>query len=111
MPKPSDFRLKSLHLPELFSHWFPEVKEGKFLVVVIVADPSPAERYWIVTAYRSAAAFRRNCDMETSLTVEYDKAGDILYLGEFKGSDPFVFGLDLPHRLRMISPLSAAIPV
>jgi hypothetical protein len=35
----------------LFSHWFPEVKGGKFVVVVVVADPSPAERYWIVTAY------------------------------------------------------------
>lgn len=35
----------------LFSHWFPDVKGGKFIVVVVVADPVPADRYWIVTAY------------------------------------------------------------
>ena len=27
------------------------LKDGKFVVVVVVADPPPAERYWIVTAY------------------------------------------------------------
>jgi hypothetical protein len=31
-----------------------------------------------------AATLRRNCDMETSLTVDYDKTGDILYLGKTK---------------------------
>jgi len=35
----------------LFSLWFPDVKGGKFIVVVVVADPPPAGRYWIVTAY------------------------------------------------------------
>ena len=35
----------------LFSHWFPDVKGGKFVVVVVVADPAPADRHWIVTAY------------------------------------------------------------
>lgn len=35
----------------LFSHWFPAVKGGKFVVVVVVADPAPADRYWVVTAY------------------------------------------------------------
>lgn len=35
----------------LFSRWFPDVKKGKFVVVVVVADPPPAERKWIVTAY------------------------------------------------------------
>lgn len=35
----------------LFSHWFPDVKGGKFIVVVVVADSLPADRYWIVTAY------------------------------------------------------------
>lgn len=35
----------------LFSHWFPDVKGGKFVVVVVVADPSPPGRHWIVTAY------------------------------------------------------------
>ena len=35
----------------LFSHWFPDVKGGKFIVVVVVADSPPADRNWIVTAY------------------------------------------------------------
>lgn len=35
----------------LFSHWFSGVKGGKFVVVVVVADPPPTDRYWIVTAY------------------------------------------------------------
>ena len=30
---------------------FPDVKGGKFVVVVVVADPPPAGRHWIVTAY------------------------------------------------------------
>lgn len=35
----------------LSSHWFPDVKGGKFVVVVVVTDPAPADRQWIVTAY------------------------------------------------------------
>jgi hypothetical protein len=35
----------------LFSHWFPDVKGGKFIIVVVVADHPPIDRYWIVTAY------------------------------------------------------------
>lgn len=32
----------------LFPHWFPNVKGGKFIVVVVVADPLPGDRHWIV---------------------------------------------------------------
>jgi hypothetical protein len=35
----------------LFARWFPDVKGGKFVVVVVVADSPPQSRYWIVTAY------------------------------------------------------------
>ena len=35
----------------LFAHWFPHVKGGKFVVVVVVADSPAQSRYWIVTAY------------------------------------------------------------
>lgn len=35
----------------MFSRWFPDIKEGKFVVVVVIADPSPAKRHWVVTAY------------------------------------------------------------
>jgi hypothetical protein len=49
---PNDVR-RDTHFPNslLFSHWFPDVKGGKFVVVVVVADPPPAGRHWIVTAY------------------------------------------------------------
>ncbi len=35
----------------LFSRWFDEVKSGKFVVVVVISDPGPLERHWVVTAY------------------------------------------------------------
>jgi len=36
---------------QLFSRWFADLKQGKFVVVVIVSDSIPVERLWIVTAY------------------------------------------------------------
>jgi hypothetical protein len=47
LPQHRDYLINSL----LFSRWFPDVKGGKFVVVVVVADPPPTDRYWIVTAY------------------------------------------------------------
>jgi len=35
----------------LFTRWFDNVREGKHIVVVVVTDPAPNERHWIVTAY------------------------------------------------------------
>ncbi|MBM4273751.1 MAG: hypothetical protein FJ134_04700 [Deltaproteobacteria bacterium] len=35
----------------LFSRWFPQVRGGKHLVVVVVTAPAPGRRHWIVTAY------------------------------------------------------------
>ncbi len=35
----------------LFARWFEQVRSGKHVVVVVVSDPAPAERHWIVTAY------------------------------------------------------------
>jgi hypothetical protein len=35
----------------LFSRWFAQVKSGKHLVVVVIMDPGPSRRHWIVTAY------------------------------------------------------------
>jgi hypothetical protein len=34
-----------------FSRWFESLRGGKFVVVVVVSEPSPAERHWIITAY------------------------------------------------------------
>ena len=31
--------------------WFDDVKQGKYVTVVIVSETSPAERNWIITAY------------------------------------------------------------
>jgi hypothetical protein len=35
----------------LFSHWFESVRGGKHVVVVVVGESAPGDRYWIVTAY------------------------------------------------------------
>ena len=35
----------------LFSRWFEWLRGGKYIVVVVVSNPVPAERHWIVTAY------------------------------------------------------------
>lgn len=35
----------------LFSRWFDSLRGGKYVVVVVVSDPDPEERRWIITAY------------------------------------------------------------
>lgn len=35
----------------VFARWCENVKGGKFVVVVVIADPPPTERFWVVTAY------------------------------------------------------------
>jgi hypothetical protein len=34
----------------IFAKWFPELHNGKFLLVVVINDP---DRKWIITAYSS----------------------------------------------------------
>jgi hypothetical protein len=34
-----------------FSRWYPDVRQGKHVVVVVVSDLDPTERHWIITAY------------------------------------------------------------
>jgi hypothetical protein len=35
----------------LFSRWFDSVRVGKYIVVVIVSELGPIDRYWVITAY------------------------------------------------------------
>jgi hypothetical protein len=35
----------------LFARWFDDVRQGKFVVVVVVTDSGPAVRHWVLTAY------------------------------------------------------------
>jgi hypothetical protein len=35
----------------LFCRWFENVRQGKYVVVVVVSEFAPAERHWIITAY------------------------------------------------------------
>ena len=35
----------------LFSRWFSDLRGGKHVVVVVVSDPEPDNRSWIITAY------------------------------------------------------------
>lgn len=52
--EPDEVR-KSARMPSarLHTRWFNSVKDGKYVVVVIVTDSKPTakHRYWIVTAY------------------------------------------------------------
>ena len=34
-----------------FSRWYTDVRQGKHVVVVVVSQPDPTERHWIITAY------------------------------------------------------------
>jgi hypothetical protein len=36
---------------KLFSRWYTDVQRGKHIVVVVVSEPNPTERHWIITAY------------------------------------------------------------
>jgi len=35
----------------LFYRWFADVRQGKYVVVVVVSEAVPQERNWIITAY------------------------------------------------------------
>ncbi len=38
---------------KLFSRWYNDLKGGKYLVVVVVSDPDPSGRHWLITSYMS----------------------------------------------------------
>jgi hypothetical protein len=38
----------------IFYRRFEDVRQGKYIVVVIVSEAAPAERHWIITAYLSS---------------------------------------------------------
>ncbi len=35
----------------LFCRWYRDVRDGKYIVVVVVSEMAPAQRHWITTAY------------------------------------------------------------
>jgi hypothetical protein len=35
----------------IFYRWFDDVRQGKYVVVVVVSEAAPTERNWIITAY------------------------------------------------------------
>ena len=35
----------------LFCRWFENVRQGKYVVVVVVSEAVPLERHWVITAY------------------------------------------------------------
>ena len=35
----------------IFYRWFDDVRQGKYVVVVVVSETAPTERNWIITAY------------------------------------------------------------
>jgi hypothetical protein len=35
----------------LFSQWFPQVRGGKHLVIVVITESGQLQRHWIITSY------------------------------------------------------------
>ena len=35
----------------IFYRWFDDIRQGKYVVVVVVSEAAPTERYRIITAY------------------------------------------------------------
>jgi hypothetical protein len=35
----------------LFAHWYNDLLGGKYVVEVVMSDPPPAVRQWVITAY------------------------------------------------------------
>jgi hypothetical protein len=35
----------------VFYRWFEDVRQGKYVAVVVVSEAVPTERHWIITAY------------------------------------------------------------
>ena len=35
----------------LFCRWFDNVRQGKYIVIVVVSEALPVERHWVITAY------------------------------------------------------------
>lgn len=44
-------RSRRFSTARLFSRWFDTVRGGKYVIVVVVSDPAPSNRHWIITAY------------------------------------------------------------
>lgn len=36
---------------KLFSRWHSDIRTGKHVVVIVVSNPAPDERHWMITAY------------------------------------------------------------
>jgi hypothetical protein len=52
LAEPDEIRRNSrFPATRIFARWCENVKGGKFVVVVVVSDPPPTERYRVVTAY------------------------------------------------------------
>jgi hypothetical protein len=51
----------------LFVRWYDDLVGGKYAVVVVVTDPPPSDRRWIVTAYPATKLSRRGA-------VEWEKS-------------------------------------
>ncbi|GBF82704.1 hypothetical protein [Aphanothece sacrum] len=52
LAKPDQIRRSSrLENALLFTRWFDNIRNGKYIVVVVITDTNPSLRHWIITAY------------------------------------------------------------
>jgi hypothetical protein len=45
---------------KLFVRWHPNIRGGKYIVVVVVSETTPTQRHWIITAYVARRLAGRN---------------------------------------------------
>ncbi len=48
----------------LFTKYFDNIREGKYIVVVVVSDTKPEQRDWIITAYMARKLSDRGIEWE-----------------------------------------------
>ena len=44
-------RSERLSSARMFSKWYTDIRDGKYVVVVVVSESVPSGRHWIITAY------------------------------------------------------------
>ena len=50
----------------LFSRWYTDVRQGKYVVVVVVSERIPQARHWIITAYLASRLAQGRAEWQRS---------------------------------------------
>ena len=50
----------------MFYDWFEDVRQGKYVAVVVVSDAAPAQRNWIITVYITSRVMNGEIEWQKS---------------------------------------------